>query len=177
MPLRPCLVSAVALTIMAAPAGTARPRSHPLGHPWAGALAGAAQLPASGSHFFTWDPVLRRSPDRPWRRYGTERLVRLVLRVIDGYGAAHPRAPRVGIGDLSGPHGGDFGVRYGRPGLWVPRTPFGLSPELDPGPARIPRAPHPASQSCQRLLPCFTRARGYQTASSLARWMGSPRCV
>src|SRR6266511_5908644 len=48
-----------------------------------------------------------------------------------------------------------------------------LSPELDPGPARIPR--HPASQSCQRLPSLFhARARGYQTASSLARWMGSP---
>jgi hypothetical protein len=116
MPLRRFLASAVALTITAAPAGTARPRSHPLGHPWAGALADAVQLPASGSHFFSWDPVLRRSPDRPWRRYGTERLVRLVLRVIDPYAAAHSRAPRVGIGDLSRPHGGDFGVRYGWPG-------------------------------------------------------------
>jgi protein MpaA len=74
------------------------------------------RLPASGEHFFTWDPVLRRSPDRPWRRYGTERLVRFLLRVIHEYAAAHPRAPRVGIGDLSRPYGGDFGVRYGRPG-------------------------------------------------------------
>ncbi len=35
--------------------------------------------------------------------------------------------------------------------VWVPRTPFGLSPELDPGLLGYPV--HPASQSCQRL-PC-----------------------
>ena len=40
----------------------------------------------------------------------------LLLRVINAYAAAHPSAPRVGVGDLSRPHGGDFGVRYGRPG-------------------------------------------------------------
>jgi murein endopeptidase len=64
-------------------------------------------------HFFTWDPVLRRSPDRPWRRFGTARLVRTLLDVIDSYAAAHPHAARVGIGDLSRPHGGDFGPRFG----------------------------------------------------------------
>jgi protein MpaA len=90
--------------------------SRSLGLPWAGALVGGVRLPALGRHFFTWDPVLRRSPDRPWRRYGSDRLVRLVLRVVDAYSAAHPRAPRVGIGDLSRPHGGNFGVRYGWPG-------------------------------------------------------------
>ena len=73
-------------------------------------------MPATGEHFYTWDPVLRRSPDRGWRRYGSDRLVRLVLRLVDAYAAAHPAAPRVGIGDLSRPHGGDFGVRYGWPG-------------------------------------------------------------
>jgi hypothetical protein len=51
-------------------------------------------------------------------------------------------------------------------------------------PALLGYPVHPASQSCQRLpsfkrLPSFslTRAREYQTASSLARWMGSPRGV
>src|SRR5919204_2192102 len=105
----------VALALLLGPAA-ARAESHPLGLPWAGALANGVQLPATGKHFFTWDPILRRSPERPWRRYGTDRLVRLVLRVIDAYATAHPRAPRVGIGDLSRPHGGDFGVRYGWPG-------------------------------------------------------------
>jgi murein peptide amidase A len=95
---------------------TSRAESHPLGEPWAGALVDGVELPASGKHFFTWDPILRRAPDRAWRRYGTDRLVRLVLRVIDAYASAHPHAPRVGIGDLSRPRGGDFGVRFGWPG-------------------------------------------------------------
>jgi len=57
--------------------------------------------------------------------------------------------------------------------LWVPRTPFGLSPGPDPGPART--ASRAGSQSCQRLPLCFTRTREYQIASSLAGRMGSPR--
>lgn len=73
-------------------------------------------LPAEGPTFFTWDPVLKRSPNREWRRYGSDRLVRLVLRVLDDFASAHPGAPRIGIGDLSRPRGGDFGIRYGRPG-------------------------------------------------------------
>jgi hypothetical protein len=105
----------VVLILLLVPAA-AGAESHPLGLPWAGALADGVQLPPSGRHFFTWDPILRRAPDRPWRRYGTDRLVRLVQRVVDAYAAAHPRAPRVGIGDLSRPRGGDFGVRYGWPG-------------------------------------------------------------
>jgi hypothetical protein len=93
-----------------------RGESHALGEPWRGALVDGVQLPASGKYFFTWDPILRRAPDRAWRRFGTERLVRLVVRVIDAYASAHPHAPRVGIGDLSRPRGGDFGVRFGWPG-------------------------------------------------------------
>jgi murein endopeptidase len=74
------------------------------------------RLPAEGYDFFTWDPVRRRAPNREWRRYGSDRLVRTLLRVLAEYAAAHPGAPRVGIGDLSRPHGGDFGVRFGLPG-------------------------------------------------------------
>src|ERR671937_541703 len=107
--------SLIAAALLLAPLG-ARAESHPLGVPWAGALANGVQLPASGEHYFTWDPVLRRAPNRPWRRYGTERLVRLLVRIVDSYAAAHRSAPRVGIGDLSRPRGGDFGIRYGRPG-------------------------------------------------------------
>jgi Penicillin-insensitive murein endopeptidase/Zinc carboxypeptidase len=113
-PLRALAAAAAAAFVAAAP-GAGAP-SRPLGLPWAGALANGVRLPAAGRHFFTWDPVLRRSPDRPWRRYGTGRLVRVVLRVVDGFAAAHPGVERVGIGDLSRPHGGDFGMRYGLPG-------------------------------------------------------------
>jgi murein endopeptidase len=79
----------------------------------AGRLEHGVRLPAEGRTFFTWDPVLRRSPNRPWRRWGTDRLVRVVLHVARDFHAAHPRAPRVALGDLSRPRGGDFGPRFG----------------------------------------------------------------
>jgi murein endopeptidase len=91
-------------------------RSRSLGSPWSGRLVGGVLLPAAGARFYTWDPVLRRSPNRVWRRVGSDRLVRSVMRVLAEFAAAHPRAPRIGIGDLSRPGGGDFGVRYGLPG-------------------------------------------------------------
>lgn len=89
-------------------------RSRSIGLPSSGRLVSGVQLPAAGRHFFTWDADLRRSPDRGWRRFGSDRLVRVLLRVISAYAAAHPAAPRVGIGDLSRPRGGDFGPRYTR---------------------------------------------------------------
>jgi len=70
------------------------------------------QLPPGGPTFFTWDPLLHRRPDRGWRRWGTDKLVRVVLRVVRSYAAGHPDAPRLGIGDLSKPHGGWFGPRH-----------------------------------------------------------------
>jgi murein endopeptidase len=84
-----------------------------LGTYTAGRLAHGVRLPAEGRAFFTWDPVLRRSPNRPWRRWGTDRLVRVVLGVAGDFHAAHPRAARMAVGDLSRPHGGDFGPQYG----------------------------------------------------------------
>jgi len=101
--------------------GPGRPRvewrdSEALGLPGAGRLTRGVKLPATGSSLFTWDPIQRESPNREWRRWGTDELVRTTLRVVREYAAAHPNAPRVGIGDLSRPHGGDFGPRYGLPG-------------------------------------------------------------
>jgi murein endopeptidase len=86
--------------------------SRALGTPAAGRLVRGVQLPPGGPTFFTWDPLLHRQPDRAWRRWGTDGLVRLVLRVVATYAARHPSAPRVGIGDLSKPHGGWFGPRH-----------------------------------------------------------------
>jgi len=83
-----------------------------LGRPDSGTLVRGVRFPEQGTTFFTWDPILHRSPDRPWRRYGNERLVRIVLRVVDAYGRAHPHAPRVGIGDFSRPQGGYFGPKH-----------------------------------------------------------------
>ena len=87
--------------------------SRSLGLPYAGRLVGGVRLPASGPNFFTWDPVLKRSPNRAWRRVGNDRLVRTLLRVLNEYAASHPRAARVGVGDLSRPSGGPFGRRFG----------------------------------------------------------------
>jgi hypothetical protein len=64
--------------------------SRPLGLPHAGRLVGGVQLPPQGRHFFTWDPVLRRSPDRPGRRWGTAGVVRRTLAIVDAFAAAHP---------------------------------------------------------------------------------------
>jgi murein endopeptidase len=79
----------------------------------AGRLEHGVRLPAEGRTFFTWDPVLRRSPNRAWRRWGIDRLVRVMLGVAREHHAAHPRAPRMAVGDLSRPHGGDFGPQFG----------------------------------------------------------------
>jgi murein endopeptidase len=84
-----------------------------VGLPEAGSLIRGVQLPPEGRHYFTWDPILKRQPDRPWRRWATDDLIRMVLRVVRAYARAHPGAPRVGIGDLSRTHGGDFGAEFG----------------------------------------------------------------
>jgi murein endopeptidase len=71
------------------------------------------KLPAEGQDWFTWDPIRRRSPNRVWRRWGTDRLLRVLVRVLRQHRLAFPDAPRLGIGDLSRPRGGNFGRRYG----------------------------------------------------------------
>lgn len=87
--------------------------SRALGEPHAGSLVRGTRLPARGAHFTTWDPILRRSPGRHWRRYGTDELVRMVVAVARRYAAAEPSARPMMVGDLSRPRGGDFGPQYG----------------------------------------------------------------
>jgi murein endopeptidase len=84
-----------------------------LGTPQRGALIRGVRLPSEGTDFFTWDFPLRRSPNRGWRRWAAGRTIAIVLAVIAEYRAAHPEAPRVGVADLSRPHGGNFGKRFG----------------------------------------------------------------
>jgi Penicillin-insensitive murein endopeptidase len=91
-------------------------RSRAVGKPNAGRLLGGVELPAAGTHFVTVDPVTRTSPNRAWRRYGTDRLLQVLLRVAEDHAAAHPGAARLVIGDLSRPHGGRFGPEYGGDG-------------------------------------------------------------
>jgi murein endopeptidase len=106
--------------------------SQPVGVPWRGRLAHGVQLPDQGPDWFTWDGVLERQPNRPWRRWGTDALIRTLLHVLREHRLANPDAPRVGIGDLSRPHGGWFGRSYGGLGhashqngldadVWYPR--------------------------------------------------------
>jgi murein endopeptidase len=87
--------------------------SRAVGQPFAGRLVSGVQLPAEGRDFWTYDFGTRGSPNRPWRRWGTDRLVSTVLDVLAEYRAAHPEAPRVGVADLSRPHGGPFGRNFG----------------------------------------------------------------
>jgi murein endopeptidase len=91
-------------------------QSEAVGLPEAGRLVRGVRLPDEGAHYFTWDPILKRQPNRGWRRWGTDGLVRTTLGVFREFARAHPGAPRIGVGDLSRPHGGDFGPRYGYPG-------------------------------------------------------------
>jgi Penicillin-insensitive murein endopeptidase len=88
-------------------------RSVAIGAPEAGRLERGVVLPHEGARFFTWDPIRKRQPNRSWRRWGTDDLIRTTLRVIRDFAAAYPAAPRIGIGDLSRPEGGDFGPQYG----------------------------------------------------------------
>lgn len=87
--------------------------SEALGVPHAGRLLRGVALPAEGRHFRTWDPVLRRTPNRGWRRWGTDETVRRTLGVLRGYARAHPAAARLMVGDLSRPRGGEFSRRWG----------------------------------------------------------------
>jgi len=84
-------------------------QSAALGLPESGRLVDGVRLPAEGRTYFTWDPVLKRRPDRDWRRWATDDLVRTTLGVVRDLRRHHPHAPRVGIGDLSLPRGGYFG--------------------------------------------------------------------
>jgi hypothetical protein len=91
-------------------------RSRALGRPNHGRLVRGVELPAAGSHFVTVNPVTGKGRNPAWRRHGTDRLVRVLLRVAEAYAAAHPDAPRLVVGDLSRAHGGRFGHEYGGDG-------------------------------------------------------------
>ena len=87
--------------------------SKAIGKPFAGRLVRGVELPAGGRDYYTWDGPRKVSPSRAWRRYGTDTLVATLLNVVAAHRAAHPDAPRVGIGDLSRPRGGIFDQRFG----------------------------------------------------------------
>ena len=136
-------------------------QSRSLGRPWAGWLVNGVRLPSEGETYFTWDPVLETSPNRPWRRWGSDRLLRVIFGVLDGYFEVNPDAPRVAIGDLSRPKGGLFDERYG--GLGHASHQNGLDvdvyyPRLDRE-ERAPRVPAEVDRVLsQQLVNLFVRA-------------------
>jgi hypothetical protein len=77
-----------------------------LGLPYHGRLIDGVQLPADSPLWTTWDPALDRVPDRTYRRYGSAKLVHLLLAVTQAFHEAHPDAARLVIGDLSRYGGG-----------------------------------------------------------------------
>jgi murein endopeptidase len=84
-----------------------------LGRPNRGRLLNGLQLPAQAPYWVTWDPILRRVPNRPGRRWATDRLLAFLVTVLRDYHLANPTAPPVLVGDLSRPRGGRFGPEYG----------------------------------------------------------------
>jgi hypothetical protein len=119
-------------------------RSVARGRPWRGRLERGVELPAAGPDHLTWDAVLRRSPNRAWRRWGTDRLVVTLLQVAGQFRAAHPDAAPLLIADLSRPRGGIFDQRFGGLGHLSHRN--GLDADV-PYPRRDgrPRAPRRAA--------------------------------
>jgi Zinc carboxypeptidase/Penicillin-insensitive murein endopeptidase len=154
--------------------------SKSIGRHWDGRLVNGVRLPEEGEHFFTWDPIRKRYPNRAWRRWGTDRLVRTMLRVIDEYADAHPDAPRVGVGDLSRRDGGDFGPRYGWPGHASHQNGLDVDlyyPRLD----RKERAPRRVSQVdlrlAQNLVDRFVAAGATKVFVGPSTPMHGPRSV
>ena len=77
-----------------------------LGLPYHGRLIDGVQLPVSSPYWTTWDPALDRVPDRGYRRYGSAKLIHLLMAVTKEFHDAHPGAARLVIGDISRLGGG-----------------------------------------------------------------------
>jgi murein endopeptidase len=130
---------------------------------WArkGRLVRGVMLPELGEDFFTWDPIKNQIPNREWRRYGTDRLIRTVLTVIHEFRTEHDGAQRIGIMDLSRTHGGHFGREYG--GLGHASHQNGLDidilyPRKDGTEARPVKPSHVDRALAQELVDRFVEA-------------------
>ena len=124
-------------------------------------LRHSVQFPAESFDYVSWDPVLKRTPNRGSRRWGTRKLVDTTELVLRAYRDAHPEAPRVLVGDLSRRHGGYFGARYGGLGHASHRTGLDVDvyyPRLD-GLERAARRPDQVDRAlAQELVDRFVRA-------------------
>ena len=105
-------VASVTISLVPGPQ-RAQAASVAVGLPSNGRLIGGVMLPAASQSWFTWNLPGAYGPNPGWRRYGTERLVAVVKRVLTAYSIAHPEAARPGVADLSRPSGGPFGAEYG----------------------------------------------------------------
>jgi murein endopeptidase len=151
-------------TATATPTATPTPPpaqpSRAAGLPWNGRLVDGRELPAAGTGYMTWDPILKRVGNRSRRRWGTGRLLATVRRVLADYAGRHPGAQPVLVGDLSRPRGGDFGPRFG--GIGHASHQNGLDadvyyPRLD-GRLRRARRPDQVDRAAaQELVDAFVR--------------------
>ncbi len=154
--------------------------SKAVGKPFGGRLRNSVQLPAEGRDFVTWDGPKRRSPNRGWRRFGTDRLIRVVLKVAAEYRAANPDAARMVVGDLSRPNGGPFGPAYG--GLGHRSHQNGLDVDVFyPRRDRLERPPSRVSDIdralAQELVRRFTKAGAEYVFVGPRTGLGGPRGV
>jgi Penicillin-insensitive murein endopeptidase len=114
------------------------------GLPFSGALTAGTQLPIEGRDWVTWNPVADVVPNEPHRLYGNEDTIRTIVAVLAAYRAAHPKAPRVVVGDISFRGGGPMEAHVSHQnGLDVDV----YYPRLD----RRQRAPRTRSQIDRRL--------------------------
>src|SRR4051794_9513026 len=103
------------LLVFVCAVGTAGARCHSraLGETNNGRLRCGVQLPAGTESLVTWDFPLGRTPNRGWRRWGTEKLVDEIESIASDYAVRFPFGPRLVVGDLSRRHGGRFGREFG----------------------------------------------------------------
>jgi murein endopeptidase len=156
------------------------PRSRAAGEPWAGRLLRGRPLPREGRGYLTWDPILKHIPNRRWRLWGTDRLLRTVRRVLATYSRRNPAAQPVLVGDLSRPRGGDFGPRYG--GIGHASHQNGLDadiyyPRLD-GELRSPATPDLVDRAAaQELVDLFVAAGAERVFVGPSLGLRGPRDV
>ncbi len=79
-----------------------------LGGPNGGSLQNGVRLPSEGVGYYTYNPATQSPPGGTDRTWGTAALVRNLTDLGVWWEANHPEQPRLGIGDLSRPHGGSF---------------------------------------------------------------------
>ena len=81
-------------------------RATSVGLPYGGHLVGGTQLPVTGPDWVTWNPVTDSVPNLGYRLYGNEHTIRTIVSVFAAYREAHPRAPKLVVGDISFRNGG-----------------------------------------------------------------------